>query len=179
VYIIPIISRSVEGTVIPEVGAGGGAGDLIRSHDLELKDLEDDEIAKLKTLCIEKAVGPEARRKTLDFISRAFQSGQKVVSLDALDLDTDEQHMPLAELAARLVKLADQDYVISPKSISTASDKKHGIAARDFKQEPLPRKIVNSLGSSEMHPLIRTGVSILKTLVLRRTLSSRGRLQAC
>ncbi|KAL2039199.1 hypothetical protein N7G274_007867 [Stereocaulon virgatum] len=141
VYIIPIISRSVEGTVISEVRAGGGARDLIRSHDLELEDLEDDEIAKLKALCIEKAVGPEARRKTLNFISQAFQSGQKVVSLDALDFDTDEQHMPLTDLAARLVKLADQDYVIGPRKISTASDKKHRTAARDFQQEPLPRKI--------------------------------------
>ena len=176
VYIIPIVSRSVEGTVIPEAGAGGGAGDLIRSHDLELEDLEDDEIAKLKTLCNEKTVGSEARRKTLDLISQAFESRQKVVSLDALDFDTEEQHMPLAELAARLVKLAAQDYAISPKTVSTASDEKYGTAARTFKQEPLPRKIVISLGSSKMHPLIRTGISILTTLVLRRTLSSRERI---
>lgn len=38
VYIIPIISRSATGKVIPEHGAGGGAGDLIQSHDLELED---------------------------------------------------------------------------------------------------------------------------------------------
>ena len=68
-YIIPIISRSAIGKVIPELGAGGSAGDLIQPHDLELENLEDEDIAKLKTLCTKKISDPEVRRKTLDIIS--------------------------------------------------------------------------------------------------------------
>ena len=85
-YIIPIISQSATGKVIPELGAGGGAGNLIQSHDLELEDLEDEDIAKLKALCIKKISDPEVRLKTLDIISQVIQSKPKVVSLDLLDL---------------------------------------------------------------------------------------------
>ncbi|KAK3168363.1 hypothetical protein OEA41_004810 [Lepraria neglecta] len=139
---------SATGKVIPELGAGGGAGDLIQSHDLELEDLEDEDIAKLKALCTKKISDPEVRLKTLDIISQAIQSKRKVVSLGPLDFNTDEEDMPLAELAKRLAKLADQDDVISSKPCSKASDERQPTTARASQKKPLPRKIGG--GSQEL-----------------------------
>ena len=85
--------------------------------------------------------------------------------------------MPLAELAERLAKL-DQDDVISSKPCSKASDERQPITACASQKEPLPRKIVRFLEMYTMHMLTHTGIPVLTTLILRRTLPSRERVQA-
>ena len=85
--------------------------------------------------------------------------------------------MSLAELAKRLAKL-DQDDVISSKLFSKASDERQPTTARASQKEPLPRGIVSFLEMYTMHMLTHTGIPVLSTLILRRTLPYCERVQA-
>jgi len=106
VFIKPIISRSASGTVVPEVGAGGGGGDLeVQALKLELVD--EDNVLKLLKVCSEMVVNRELREKTLDYIEQARRSQKRSVSLNAIR--PDEGQIPLTELAQHISKLADQD----------------------------------------------------------------------
>lgn len=76
--------------------------------------------------------------------------------------------MPLAELAERLAKLADQDDFISSKPCSKASDERQPTTARASQKEPLPRKIVSFLEIYTMHLLTHTGIPVLTTTHLTK-----------
>lgn len=52
VFITPIVTRAGDGSEVPELGAGGGKGDLSQSHELELPD--ETTIQKLEQLCLEQ-----------------------------------------------------------------------------------------------------------------------------
>jgi len=105
VFITPIISRSALGAVVPEVGTGGGGGDL-EIQALELKLDDEDKVLKLMKVCSELIVNCELRKKTLDFIDQARLSQKRSISLNALPPDEDQ--MSFIELAQHITKLADQ-----------------------------------------------------------------------
>lgn len=104
VYIIPIITRS-EGRDIPEVGAGGGGGDLTQAHKLEVDYVLD--VEKLVELCREKIQDDEVRSSTLKAIFKALQSENRTMSLDSLKLEDRDEELPLRELAGLFTRLAD------------------------------------------------------------------------
>lgn len=143
VYIIPIISRSTTGQVIPEVGAGGGARDLDRSHDLRLDNLKAEEVDKLIQLCTNKVITSEARLRIVDVISKAIASKNKAVSLDALKPEIGENTMPLDNLVQLLAGLADQkDGAILSKSDLNTRRMSNTRKTRTSQGELLPRNIV-------------------------------------
>ncbi|KAM5477740.1 hypothetical protein McanMca71_006696 [Microsporum canis] len=95
VYITPIVTRTKEGYEIPEVGAGGGKGDLEQSHELELPD--DTSFQRLLDLCKEQITEPKTRDMVISALSKAYQAGDRVISLDEYGL-RDEEEIPLAKL---------------------------------------------------------------------------------
>ncbi|KAF3480669.1 uncharacterized protein GIQ15_06016 [Arthroderma uncinatum] len=96
VYITPIITRTKEGYEIPEVGAGGGKGDLEQSHELELPD--DATFQLLLDLCKEQIKEPETRDMAISALTKAYESGGKAIPLDDYGLK-EEEEIPLARLA--------------------------------------------------------------------------------
>ncbi|KAI9703485.1 MAG: hypothetical protein M1820_005789 [Bogoriella megaspora] len=66
VRIVPIICRH-EGDEIPELGAGGGLGDLRQAHELELADAET--VGKLMHLCAAEVSDPIQLQKLLGFLT--------------------------------------------------------------------------------------------------------------
>ncbi|KAL4928553.1 putative DNA repair protein [Aspergillus undulatus] len=95
VYITPIVSRTDRGSEVPEIGAGGGLGDLYQVHELELPDQSS--LSRLEQLCSEKIQDPEALSKAKEAILKAFKSRSKVLSLDSYGIK-DTHEMPLDEL---------------------------------------------------------------------------------
>lgn len=109
VYIRPIISRSVEGHVLPEVGAGRGAGDLNQVLELEL---ELDDAAAVDTLidfCTKEIVDHKTLCKTIDLITVAKKTQKMVISWDNPDLNGSHETIPLAKFARFLAKLVVGD----------------------------------------------------------------------
>ncbi|KAJ5106374.1 hypothetical protein N7456_003049 [Penicillium angulare] len=98
VYITPIVNRTREGDEIPEVGAGGGAGDLYQAHELELPD--ESALARLEELCAQHIHDPEALSKTRTALLEAFRSRKRTLSLDRYDVHDDE--IPLEQLVTKL-----------------------------------------------------------------------------
>ena len=98
VYITPIVNRTPDGTEIPEVGAGGGAGDLYQVHELELPD--ESALKKLENLCAQHIVDQDALSKIRGALMEAFQSKKKTLSLDEYGVRDDE--IPLEQLATKL-----------------------------------------------------------------------------
>lgn len=80
VYITPIVNRTKEGAEIPEVGAGGGIGDLYQIHELELPD--ETTLAELKNLCLKHISDKERLAQMHDALSEAFRSRKKALPLD-------------------------------------------------------------------------------------------------
>ncbi|MCJ1224919.1 hypothetical protein MMC12_001566 [Toensbergia leucococca] len=101
VWITPILSRD-QGVILPELGTGGGAGDLTQDLELELDDAKS--AIELMKLCSRQIFDAEARSKTLDLISKAIASDSKSVSLEALDLDIDNERITFETLAAALAR---------------------------------------------------------------------------
>lgn len=134
VYIIPIISRTDNGADIPELGAGGGLGDLYQIHELEVPDQYS--LDQLEQLCSEKIHDHQALSKAKEALSAAFRSNTKVLSLDSYGMK-DAHEMPLEELVNILSRgpLNEQRMLLEdlPKSIDKL----------DRSGKPLPRTIVN------------------------------------
>ncbi|KAG0153283.1 hypothetical protein PDIDSM_5133 [Penicillium digitatum] len=80
VYIVPIVNRTTSGAEIPEVGAGGGVGDLYLTHELELPD--ESALAELEKLCLEHIRDKEALSQMRKALLGAFRSRKKALSLD-------------------------------------------------------------------------------------------------
>ena len=98
VYIEPIVSRLQDGSQLPEVGIGGGAGDLYQTHELELPDQT--ALEELEKLCYERIHDNRVLSETRDVLLEAYNS-KKTLSLDSYGMKY-EQDIPLEKLVAIL-----------------------------------------------------------------------------
>ncbi|KAL9099666.1 MAG: hypothetical protein Q9163_004867 [Psora crenata] len=105
VFIKPIISRTKEGNIIPELGVSGGGGDLTQAQDLELDD--QDAAMKFANICKTAITDPLGRSAALDIIAEALQAERKTISVKALHLGDSQDNIALPEFANRLAKLAN------------------------------------------------------------------------
>ncbi|EFR04431.1 hypothetical protein MGYG_07438 [Nannizzia gypsea CBS 118893] len=105
VYITPIVTRTKDGYEIPEIGAGGGKGDLEQSHELELPD--DTTFQRLLDLCKEQIKEPGTRELVTSTLSKAYYSTGAGISLDEYGLK-DEEEITLAKLVAIIGEGAKQ-----------------------------------------------------------------------
>jgi DNA repair metallo-beta-lactamase len=102
VWITPIITRSIEGILVPELGAGGGGGDLHQSPELELRDLRS--TAEIVDLCKQFVRDPLDVQRLLAQIEDVRSSRDLRVPLKGVDLDNDGD-ISLQEFAQRLLAL--------------------------------------------------------------------------
>ena len=106
VWITALISRSEEGDV-PELGAGGGGGDLVQTHELELFDLQ--AYQKLMEICRAQIQDDKLLAATLGLIKKPLESSKTSVSFHIRDSSMDSGHMPLEKLAWLLSRVAQED----------------------------------------------------------------------
>ncbi|GBF62376.1 hypothetical protein TMEN_4916 [Trichophyton mentagrophytes] len=99
VDITPIVTRTKDGYEIPEVGAGGGKGDLEQSHELELPD--DATFRRFIDLCKEQIKEPDTRDLVVSTLSRAYESTRAAISLGEYGLKDDEE-ITLAKLVTTI-----------------------------------------------------------------------------
>lgn len=138
VSITPIISRSVSGVVVPELGAGGGGRDLqLQVLDIELDD--GDKISELMKVCSEMIDDHELRKKFLQYLDHARQKDQ-LVTLPGMVKGGHE--VSLVELVQYVAKLSDQcgDVTIERKLSTAPALKKQGSVSPV--ETVLPRSIV-------------------------------------
>jgi DNA cross-link repair 1C protein len=102
VWITPIITRSKEGVVVPELGAGYGGGDMHQASELEVPNIGS--VSELEELCKQIVKQPTNLRRLLSRIDSARSSKDLKMSLAGMDLDNDEE-ITLQEFAERLVGL--------------------------------------------------------------------------
>ncbi|KAL4822017.1 hypothetical protein BDW67DRAFT_6367 [Aspergillus spinulosporus] len=132
VYIIPIISRTDKGSDIPELGAGGGLGDLYQIHELEVPDQYS--LDQMEQLCSEKIHDHQALSKAKEALSAAFRSNTKVLSLDSYGMKNAHE-MPLAELVNILSRGPLSEERMLLEDLPTSTD------TLDRSGKPLPRTI--------------------------------------
>ncbi|OAX77475.1 hypothetical protein ACJ72_08226, partial [Emergomyces africanus] len=115
VYITPIVSRTDDGAEIPELGAGGGKGDLYQNHELELQD--DFSFQQLLNVCSQVIQDQEIRTSIIAALSEAHSSKSKSLSLDAYGIKKDEEIsvQQLVGILSRGEKLSDQSDPLSSK----------------------------------------------------------------
>ena len=101
VWITPLINRSDQGD-IPELGAGGGGGDLTQTHELEVSDPQ--ARLKLVELCRQQIQDGKEVPQTLRLIGDLLCSGKRMVRLDLLDASLKEDEIPLPTLTRILIK---------------------------------------------------------------------------
>ena len=99
VYIKPIVTRDKTGIEVPEIGAGGGKGDLYQIHELELPD--EITLQKLETLLSEHITDEATLSQIKDLLKMAFTSEQRALALDEYGL-ADDADIQLKELASML-----------------------------------------------------------------------------
>ncbi|KAE8149653.1 putative DNA repair protein [Aspergillus avenaceus] len=99
VYIIPIVSRTKDGPQVPEVGAGGGGGDLYQTHELEIPN--EATLEQLEKLCLERIHDPKVLSHIRHALVKAYRSKNKALCLDSHGLKHD-QDMPLDTLVSIL-----------------------------------------------------------------------------
>lgn len=104
VWITPIITRASDGGEIPELGVGGGGGDLEPAHHIDLGDSVS--AIELMKLCSEKIVDARERADTLSLISKAMASDVKAVLLEGFDSVEELEDMPLDKVTALLQDIA-------------------------------------------------------------------------
>lgn len=108
VYITPIVNRTNDGAEIPEVGAGGGIGDLYQTHELELPD--ESTLAQIEKLCLEHIHDKQRSSQMQKALSEAFQSRKKALSLDSYGVK-EEGEISLEKLVSMLSQgVSDQSF---------------------------------------------------------------------
>ncbi|PLN85004.1 beta-lactamase-like protein [Aspergillus taichungensis] len=95
VFIIPIVNRAKDGAQLPEIGTGGGGGDLYQTHELELPDQS--ALDQLDQLCLERTHDPHALEQVRKTLAQAFWSKSRTLSLDSYGIK-DVHDMPLEHL---------------------------------------------------------------------------------
>jgi DNA cross-link repair 1C protein len=75
VFITPVVTRTQDGSEVPEVGAGGGVRDLYQSHELELSDKL--AIGQLERLCRVQIEDTRVLSRTKEILASAFKSKDK------------------------------------------------------------------------------------------------------
>ncbi|MCJ1378843.1 hypothetical protein MMC17_001942 [Xylographa soralifera] len=129
VFITPIITRTVNGDVLPEGGAGGGGGDLVQSHEIDLQDPM--AAIELMKLCSESIINADARMKTMRLITEAMASGSISVLLQNLDSTTDLVDMPLEQFTLLLRKIAEtKDWSQSQQNNAVTTEKTQEVESR-------------------------------------------------
>ncbi|KAL4806879.1 hypothetical protein BDV18DRAFT_138375 [Aspergillus unguis] len=132
VYITPIVSRTENGSDVPELGAGGGLGDLYQIHELELPDQSS--LARLEKLCGEKIHDPQALSKAKEALTGAFRSKSKALSLDSYGMK-DAHEMSLEQLVDILSRGRLGEEPLIPEHLKTST------SIQDKMGRPLPRTI--------------------------------------
>ena len=108
VYITPIVNRTKDGAEIPEVGPGGGIGDLYQTHELELPDKST--LARIEKLCLEHIHDKQRSSQMQKALSEAFQSRKKALSLDNYGVK-EEGEISLEKLVSMLSQgVSDQSF---------------------------------------------------------------------
>ncbi|KAJ9646407.1 hypothetical protein H2199_002456 [Coniosporium tulheliwenetii] len=114
VNIIPIITRTSDGTEVAELGAGGGKGDLDQVHELDTADAA--AVAQLMTMCATKITEPEKLQRVLRLLSSVLEEQRTRIQLGGAGggVDNEEGHLdldqlPLQELVDILARLASAD----------------------------------------------------------------------
>lgn len=138
VFIIPIVNRTKDGAQLPEVGTGGGGGDLYQTHDLELPDQS--ALDQLDQLCLERTPDPHALEQVRKTLAQAFWSKSRTLSLDSYGIK-DVHDMPLE----RLVNILSRG--------STGGSQWEFRDARS--SDPLPKIIVRIISQQLDHELIQ------------------------
>lgn len=121
VYIVPIVNRTPGGAEIPEVGAGGGIGDLYQTHELELPD--ESALAELEKVFLQHIKDQETLSQLRITLLQGFHSRKKALSLDTYGLT--------------------QEGEISLKSLVTALSQGPSEAPRGTSKPDLPNTIVS------------------------------------
>ncbi|KAL9593664.1 MAG: hypothetical protein Q9219_007446 [cf. Caloplaca sp. 3 TL-2023] len=104
--ITPVISRAKEG-VIPEIGAGGGGGDLVEVYELELADFQAK--TQLIELCKSQLSDDEGLDQIIHLIEDASCSPRRALALNQLNLSSKQDVIPLDNLTHLLSVLTNQE----------------------------------------------------------------------
>ncbi|KAL1970610.1 hypothetical protein VTN77DRAFT_4254 [Rasamsonia byssochlamydoides] len=130
VFITPIVTRAGDGSEVPELGAGGGKGDLYQSHELQLPD--ESTVQQLEKLCLEQIEDSQVLSQTKEALVSAFKSKNKTLSLDQYGLK-DDSDISLRELVAIISS--------GQKDRTEVSDGNGSAGLRDKGGRELPRTI--------------------------------------
>ncbi|KAL8820313.1 MAG: hypothetical protein Q9223_001451 [Gallowayella weberi] len=105
IWITPLINRSEKGD-IPEVGAGGGGGDLTQMHELELTDSQAG--PKLIELCKDQIRDDAILSQTIRRVENALCSNKRTVALSSINDSLKDGVMPLGSIASFLIRDVNQ-----------------------------------------------------------------------
>lgn len=161
VYIIPIVNRTSDGAELPEVGAGGGIGDLYQTHELELPD--ERALSELEKLCFQHIRDEQVLVQMRQTLLEAFMSKKKALSLDWYGIN-EEEDISLERMIATLGRglaegrcskpegSADKDSKRLPNTIvcSTCHQRRHFIDWTSVSHTHVTRLILNYARSSPL-----------------------------
>ena len=142
VFITPIIQRTGKGEILPELGAGGGVGDLAQTHTYLEFSLQSS-AEKLIELCTNQLEDPHLRARTVHVVKKAFESNAKALSLDDLEGHLYESELKLKELPKLLSKISNLEQSVTRSSNS--QPKGSSTSSLSDADENLARRIVRRL----------------------------------
>lgn len=159
-----MISRSSTGELIPELGAGGGGGDLVQFHNyLEIP--QDTVADQLVDLCTRKFKDSLTRSKIVDMIRKATLSNAKAISLHSGDLPRLEGDLSLDRLLDSMANIAKTETRCIDQLVTEATHRRPGNARVD-----LPSRIVRS---DELLPS-RIRANAISNFLIQGTLPMRN-----
>ena len=136
VSITPVISRSSEGVILPETGAGSVGGDFTQLHPLDFFDPK--AVSELVKLCTKEIQDVEILSRVINFISTLHKFQQQEASLTAVGLHLDDEPISLQQFIRRLADMGRRKGHLNPVGGVSAFSKDE----EDKSGDVLPRNIV-------------------------------------
>ncbi len=173
VWITPIITRTITGVDVPELGAGGGGGDLDQHHELELSDTA--AVGRLINLCSDNIQDPHLLAKIISILSRAMTSEISSLTFDGKFAKQDEEgNITLQDLLQALTRIAGDKSNAQRLPTSLRSQAEDVQMSTVPPTAQLPRTIVSAYTSSAGSFLTVTasGFHILGTRLTTNSVTS-------
>ncbi|KAI9842483.1 MAG: hypothetical protein M1830_007800, partial [Pleopsidium flavum] len=120
VWITPVITRTSTGADVPELGAGGGGGDLDQVHELELNDTG--AVGRLMNLCSTNIRDPHQLSSIVSLLSTAMASDSKTLCFGGrFTSEDDDDNISLLRLTEILSRIAENKGTV-PKLMNSSRE---------------------------------------------------------
>ena len=107
VFITPVLTRDANGQNVKELGINEGSGEHVQAHEIDISNTES--AIRLMELCSKRLTNQEDRLRTMNLITKAMATSDKILPIKCANLPDNLDEVPLEKIVDLLQKTAETE----------------------------------------------------------------------